>query len=66
MAIVWPLAMGFFQGWDHLPFLLPVSLLLFPIGGVFFGRMVWSVAEGNYLDYLKDDPQPAVAGESSR
>jgi len=60
MAIVWPIAMGFFQGWDRVKVLWPISLILFPIGGIFFGRMVWSIAERNYLDYLKQHPQSEV------
>ncbi len=63
MAIVWPLGVGFFQGWDHLAVLLPISFISFPIGGIIFGRKVWSVVEGNYLSYLENNP-PHVATEN--
>jgi hypothetical protein len=54
-GILFSLLMGFLQGWDRLPFLLPVALVMFPIGGIYWGRWVWDTAERAYAAYLKDN-----------
>jgi hypothetical protein len=56
MAIAWPLVMGFFKGWEELTFLVPISLIIFPIGGMFFGRKLWDAVERNYEGYVRDNP----------
>jgi hypothetical protein len=42
------------QGWDRLPYVLPISLIIFPIGGIYWGRWVWKATERSYADYLRD------------
>jgi hypothetical protein len=47
-AILWALAMSAVQGWDRLPLLLVLALVAFPIGGIFFGRLMWKIFETRY------------------
>jgi hypothetical protein len=48
--------MGFMQGWNRLAFMLPISLVIFPICGIYWGRWVWDTAERAYTAYLKANP----------
>ncbi len=45
VAIAWSLSMAWMDGWDQLPILLPLALVLFPIGGYFFGAFMWRVLD---------------------
>ena len=47
-AILWALAMSAVQGWDRLSMLLMLALVAFPIGGIFFGRLMWKIFEARY------------------
>jgi uncharacterized membrane protein YhdT len=40
-ALVFALYQGFFQGWESFPRWLGLSLMIFPIGGWFWGVMMW-------------------------
>jgi hypothetical protein len=56
-AITWAVVMAAFQGWERLPLLLPIALLLFPIGGYWFGASTWRKYEGLYEQAMRDQPQ---------
>ena len=51
-AIGWSVAMAAFQGWERLPLLLLNALVLFPIGGYWFGGSLWRKCEGLYEQAL--------------
>lgn len=44
-AILWSLLISNQQGSARLFVLLPIALILFPIGGFAFGRILWAFAE---------------------
>jgi hypothetical protein len=52
-GVTWALAMAAIQGWDRLPILFVLALIAFPIGGVFFGRLMWRVFEARYAATMK-------------
>ena len=45
VAFAWSLVMAWKEGWDQLPILLPIALVLFPFGGYFFGAIMWRMME---------------------
>jgi hypothetical protein len=47
-AILWAAAMSAIQGWNRLPGLLLIALIGFPIGGIFFGKLMWKIFEGRF------------------
>jgi hypothetical protein len=47
-GIVWSIVMSAVQGWDRLPLYLILALILFPIGGIFFGLQMWKILESRY------------------
>jgi hypothetical protein len=47
-GVIWALAMSAIQGWERLPILLVLALVAFPIGGIFFGRLMWRIFEARY------------------
>ena len=47
-GIGWAFAMSATNGWDQLPILLPLGLVLFPIGGYWFGAFMWRRMEQAY------------------
>ena len=51
---LWAVAMAAMQGWSRLPFLLVLALILFPIGGFFYGCWTWKVAENRYRQASQD------------
>ena len=53
-GFAWSIAMAASQGWNRLPLLLPIALILFPIGGYFVGAFTWKMTEA---DYLKQRPE---------
>jgi len=40
-AILFAIIKGFEEGWATFPIHLLVSLILFPLGGIIFGRCMW-------------------------
>ena len=40
-AILFSLMRGYSEGWDQLPVILAISLVLFPLGGILVGRVMW-------------------------
>jgi hypothetical protein len=44
-AILFSLIQGYRFGWDGFLFQLIPALILFPIGGIFFGRIMWWALE---------------------
>jgi hypothetical protein len=52
-GIGWAIVMAAMQGWDRLPFLLVGALILFPIGGIFWGRYMWRMMEARYQKELE-------------
>jgi hypothetical protein len=51
-AVIWSLLMAGIQGWNRLPTLLPIAIIVFPICGYFFGTFVWKSTETKYYEYL--------------
>jgi len=60
-GVMWAVVTAAMQGWEQLPFLLPVALIGFPIGGFFFGILTWKLAENQYEQATRDNPSPPVA-----
>lgn len=48
VAILFVLAQGFMSGWTVAAFQAVPALILFPIGGYFYGRIMWSLLERRY------------------
>jgi hypothetical protein len=44
-AVIWAVLMVAIESSASLLVLLPIALVLFPIGGYFFGQALWSVHE---------------------
>jgi len=47
-GVLWSIAMAWMQGWAQLPGLLVLALIGFPIGGYFYGRLMWRIFESRY------------------
>jgi uncharacterized membrane protein len=47
-GILWAVAMAWMQGWNQLPGFLIFGLIGFPIGGYFYGRLMWRIFEARY------------------
>jgi hypothetical protein len=47
-AILFSLVQGYRFGWDGFLFQLIPALILFPIGGIFFGRFMWRALENKH------------------
>lgn len=47
-GIVWAIAMAAIQGWNRLPAFLVLSMIAFPLGGIFYGRLMWRIFEARY------------------
>jgi len=47
-AVSWSITMSALQGWDQIFIYLPIALVVFPIGGYFFGVWVWKKSEAEY------------------
>jgi len=47
-AILFSLIQGYRFGWDGFLFQLIPALILFPIGGIFFGRFMWRTLENKH------------------
>ena len=45
--------MASIQGWERLPILFVLALIAFPIGGIFFGRLMWRIFEARYAATMK-------------
>jgi hypothetical protein len=50
VAVFWSIWMGWIQGWDRLWILTPLALVLFPIGGYFWGVVMWRKFESAYQE----------------
>jgi len=57
MAITCPVLLAVFQGWERLPLNLPIALVLFPIGGYWFGAWMWRFGEQKYQQALQHGGQ---------
>ena len=40
-AVLFSLLRAYAEGWEQLPVILAISLAIFPLGGVVFGRVMW-------------------------
>jgi hypothetical protein len=47
-AILFSLVQGYRFGWDGFLFQLIPALILFPIGGILFGRLMWRALENKH------------------
>ena len=47
-AILWSIFMMVSQGFNTLPLNLAIALILFPIGGYFWGILMWKLSEKKY------------------
>jgi hypothetical protein len=47
-GVLWSICRGFLRGGDQLPVLLVLALIIFPIGGYFFGQWTWKKGEENF------------------
>ena len=47
-GILWALAMAAMEGWENLPILLPLAVICFPVGGYFFGAIMWRLFEAQF------------------
>lgn len=48
VAVLFVLSQGFLQGWTAAAFQAVPALILFPVGGLFYGRIMWSLYERQY------------------
>jgi hypothetical protein len=55
VAVSWSMLMSWIRGWDRLHVLLPLALVIFPLGGFFFGIVAWRSSESRCAK-TKDDP----------
>jgi hypothetical protein len=44
-AILFALIQSYLDGWDQFPYHLTQALLIFPLGGVVWGRVMWKFLE---------------------
>jgi hypothetical protein len=49
-AILFSLIQSYRFGWDGFLFQLLPALILFPIGGIFFGRFMWRMLENKHAN----------------
>ena len=42
-AVLFSLLRAYAEGWETLPVMLAISLAVFPLGGIVFGRVMWRV-----------------------
>lgn len=54
-GLIWSITMAMSQGWDQFYILLPIALVMFPIGGYWFGSIVWRKTEEGYEEYLRSE-----------
>lgn len=54
VALIWATSMSAILGWNQLPVFLLISLIVFPVAGIFFGKLMWRILEARYLK----TPQP--------
>jgi hypothetical protein len=40
-AVLFSVLRAYAEGWEQLPVMLAISLAIFPLGGILFGRMMW-------------------------
>jgi hypothetical protein len=48
VALIWSTSMSAILGWNRLSVFLLISLLAFPVAGVFFGKLMWRILEARY------------------
>jgi hypothetical protein len=53
-GVLWSLWMSFRQ-WDRLPLNLVLAMILFPIGGYFFGKWTWNKSESGFQQANQND-----------
>ena len=51
---LWAVATAALRNWEDLPRLLALALVGFPIGGYFFGTLVWKSSESRYQKALAE------------
>lgn len=47
-GLLWSIIMATFQGWNRWPVLFVTAMVVFPIGGYFFGTTMWNKMEAKY------------------
>jgi hypothetical protein len=58
VGVMWAVAMTAVRGeWDRLPILLAIALVGFPIGGYFFGALMWKTSEAAYRKAIEEKEQ---------
>jgi hypothetical protein len=55
-GVLWSIFMGALQGWDQLPFLFPIAMIIFPIGGYYCGAWMWNKLEVEYHKTVTKPP----------
>lgn len=55
VAIGYSLSMAHQNGWNQFLFFLIPSLILFPLGGILFGRFLWSWLERKYASTVASE-----------
>ena len=53
VAIFWSVIMNYLMGWSFIPLLLG-ALVVFPVGGYFFGSAVWNQGESRFERFQSD------------
>ncbi len=60
-GVLWSLFMAMTQGWEKLPAYLAFGLIGFPLGGLAFGAIVWSMSEKKYAAVKAEETQSTEA-----
>lgn len=47
-GVLWSVTMSAIKGWSQFPIFLPIALIVYPIGGYYFGSWTWKKAEDDY------------------
>ena len=57
-GVTWAIVMAATRGWEQIHVLLPIALIAFPIGGFFFGLIVWAISESKYKRHVEQQEDP--------
>jgi hypothetical protein len=58
VGVMWALGMTAANGdWERLPVTLGIALVGFPIGGYFFGALMWKMSEAAYRKAVEEKEQ---------
>ena len=57
VAVCWSIAMAWGKGWERFLQLIMLAMIGFPIGGYFWGALVWRNMEKKYQASVSGDPE---------